>query len=41
MKTLNDLIQNLILVRESKLKLNLNFRKAEEDTRWILLREGS
>jgi len=36
MKTLNDLIENLILAREGKIELNLDFRKAEEDVRWIL-----
>jgi hypothetical protein len=38
--TLNNLIENLILAREGKLELNFDFRKAEEDVRWILIREG-
>lgn len=40
MKTLNDLIKNLLLARQGRLKLDLNPAKAEEDVRWILIREG-
>jgi hypothetical protein len=40
MKTFKDLVENLILAREGKIELNLDFVRAEEDTRWILIREG-